>query len=124
MSEQKPVDPFSNIDLNTFKSNAPKKSKLPPLKEAVREAAIQSNFQSRQPIVKREKHTAKTFSLFPDDTAIVKNALRSFMDHNMSAQPSGSDVVRAALHEFSRKPESEQVQLIERYRARGKREYA
>jgi hypothetical protein len=124
MSERKPVDPFSDINLDTFKNTAPKKPKSPIEKEAIREVAIQSKFQSRQPVAKREPHTAKTFSLFPDDTAIIKNALRSFMDYNASIQASSSDVVRAALHEFSRKPENEQVKLIEQYRARGKREYA
>lgn len=125
MSEQKPLDPFSSINLETFKNTEPKTPRTLVAKDAVREAAIQSSFPSRQPkpVVKREKHTAKTFSLFPVDSSIIKNALRIFMDHNMPGQPSGSDVVRAALHEFSKKSENEQVQLLEKFRARGKRNY-
>ena len=113
MSERNPVDPFSEITLEALKNTTPKKPKSPVEMDAIREVAIQSKFQSRQPAAKREAHTAKTFSLFPDDTAIIKNALRFFMDYNASIQASGSDVVRAALHEFAQKSTNEQVKLIE-----------
>lgn len=123
MSEQKPFDPFSNLDLDSFKNaNASQpKPKPPPEKKVIREVAQESKFQSRQPVQKRPKHSPKTFSLFPDDMAIIQNGLRSYMDHHGSSQPSGSDVVRAALHIFAKKSPEEQACLIEQHRARGKK---
>jgi hypothetical protein len=121
MSEQKPFDPFSSLDLNTFKNNSQPKPKPLPEKNLIREVAQESKFQSRQPVLKKPKHIPKTFSLFPDDTIIIKNGLRFYMDQNNSNQPSGSDVVRAALHIFAKKSPEEQARLIEQYRARGKR---
>lgn len=121
MSEQKPFDPFSNLDLNTFKNSSQPKTKPLPEKQVIREVAQESKFSSRQPVQKKPKHSPKTFSLFPDDTAIIQKGLRFYMDHNGSSQPSGSDIVRAALHIFAKKSPEEQAQLIELHRARGKR---
>lgn len=121
MSEQKPFDPFSSMDLNTFKNNSQPKPKPLPEKKVIREIAQDSKFQSRQPVQKKPKHAPKTFSLFPNDTAIIQNGLRFYLDYSDSSQPSGSDVVRAALHIFAKKSPEEQARLIEQHRARGKR---
>lgn len=120
MSNTEPFDPFAELNLDSFKNTSDQKPKLD--KAVIREAAQKSKFPSRQAIVAKPKTIPKTFSLFPDDIGIIKMALRSYMEVDDANQASGSDVVRAALHEFSKKTKKEQFQLIEHYVGRGKKE--
>ena len=117
-----PRDPFANINIDDFK--APPKEKPQPKRvdEAlVRKAAEQSHFQSREPASKKERIITKTYSLFPSDIGIINDVIKSVPTSVDMGQPSGSDVVRAALHAFYGLDEDEQIALVQRYRGRGRR---
>ncbi len=126
-NERRPLDAFADINLDEFKSDnvikAPviNNSKLE--KEAIRKVAEESDFQSRQAIVKRKKIIPKTFSLFQEECDVINQALKYYLDNpdERLSQPSGSDVVRAALYVFATKNAEEQVQLIKAHRGRGRK---
>ncbi|HNO75547.1 hypothetical protein [Nitrosomonas mobilis] len=122
-----PVDPFAGIDLDRFKTEQGKKKtslrKPQPDKEAIKAVAEQNDFQSRQAAPKKKKIITKTFSLFQDECNIINDVLRAYLnnpDEGLS-QPSGSDIVRAALHIFAEKNSQEQVKLIKEHRGRGRK---
>jgi len=127
--QKQPVDPFSasDLDLEIFKKqeNQPITA-FPPDKAEIRKIAEQSDFQSRQPIKRKQKATAKSFSLFPDDLEHINRAfnemLKSYLENPEAglAKPSDSDVVRAALHLLALQPIEEQLQLIKEHRGRGR----
>lgn len=120
------VDVFSEIDLEEFKKPKKKDANLKPSqkeKEAIRSVAQESEFQSREPVKPRGiKIIPKTFSLFKEDLEVVNTVIQNYLfDHDPGyRQPSGSDVVRAALHHFVKQPPEEQVRQIKERRGRGK----
>lgn len=121
-SEENPIDPFANINLEGFKTEN-KNKKVQPDKAEIKAIAEESDFQSRQAIVKKQKIITKTFSLFQDECQIINNVFKVYLDNpdvSMS-QPSGSDIVRAALHLFSTKSPEEQVALVKEHRGRGRK---
>jgi hypothetical protein len=126
-TEKTPVDPFAGINLNEFKARPGKKKpslkKPQPDKDEIKAVAEQNDFQSRQAPPKKQKIVTKTFSLFQEDCSIINDVLKAYLenpDEGLS-QPSGSDVVRAALHILVEKPEHEQVALVKEHRGRGRR---
>tara|TARA_B100001989_G_C24550399_1_gene474110 strand:- start:4207 stop:4599 length:393 start_codon:yes stop_codon:yes gene_type:complete len=127
-NEPRPVDPFDDIDLSDF-SNPKKTSPKKPVADVtlIKKMAEQENFQSRQAPKKKEKIIPKTFSLFPSELDIVNSTLNSVMaytdidDPYTQVRPSGSDVVRAALHSFGQLSEEERINLVQEYRGRGRK---
>ncbi|GJL71985.1 MAG: hypothetical protein NMNS01_11840 [Nitrosomonas sp.] len=126
-TEKKPIDPFATLGLDKYKKPENKKEtsvkKPPPDKDAIKAIAEQNDFQSRQAPVKRQKIVTKTFSLFQEDCSIINDVLKAYLenpDEGLS-QPSGSDVVRAALHILAEKSAQEQVELVKEHRGRGRR---
>jgi len=124
MTEHVPLDPFASLNLSEFKarqSKTPAPQKLD--KEAIRELAAENDFRSRQMPEKKQKIVTKTFSLFPDECDIINGALKAYLDDPDEglAQPSSSDVVRAALNSFATRSPAEQVALIKQHRGRGRR---
>lgn len=127
-NDPKPVDPFDDIDLDDFKNTKRKSSKKAVADTAlIKKMAEQENFQSRQAPKKKEKIIPKTFSLFPSELDIVNSTLNSVMTHvdvddpYNQVRPSGSDVVRAALHSFGQLSEEERINLVQEYRGRGRK---
>lgn len=125
--ENAPVDVFADLGLDEFKKgNEPQlTARLAPRpeKEVIRATAEQGAFVSRQPVAPKKKMTPKTFSLFPEESEIIEYALKAcqaYRDERF-AQPSFSDVVRAALHVFSTLPAEEQVTHIKMHRGRGRK---
>jgi hypothetical protein len=113
-----PSDPFSNINFEDFKSVD--KNTLKGIdEEAVRRVAEENSFQSRQPVQVKEKITTKSFSLFPSDQAIINQAIKRSLEKNAST-PSGSDIIRAALHAFAKLSVDQQDTYIQKYRGRGR----
>jgi hypothetical protein len=126
-TEKNPVDPFANINLDGFKAQPGKKKtsvkKPSPDKDAIKAIAEQNDFQSRQAAPKKHKIITKTFSLFQEDCSIINDVLKAYLenpDEGLS-QPSGSDIVRAALHILAEKSSQEQVALVKEHRGRGRR---
>ena len=123
----KPVDAFADINLGDFKRNVKTKEKSESKKEKdkIKKIAEENNFVSRQPVVveQKEKVMTKTYSLFKSDCDIIKQVIRSYFDENDEdlSQPSGSDVVRAALHHFATLDFDKQLSLIEEHRGRGRK---
>lgn len=126
--EHDPIDVFADLGLEDFK-----KSKEPqpvatrpaprPEMEVIRATAEQGAFVSRQPTAPKKKMTPKTFSLFPEENEVIEYALKAchaYPDERF-AQPSFSDIVRAALHVFSTLPAEEQVSHIKAHRGRGRK---
>lgn len=127
-SEPKPVDPFDDIDLSDFQNTKRRSSKKDVTDTAlIKRMAEKENFQSRQPPKKKEKIIPKTFSLFPSELDIVNSTLQSVMTHfdvddpYNQVRPSGSDVVRAALHSFGQLSEEKRINLVQEYRGRGRK---
>lgn len=120
---KQPVDAFANIDLSQFKAKPSQKLDAQATKDVIKSIAKENNFQSRQPVTKKPKIIPKTFSLFEDECGIINDALKHYLDDpgRNSSQPSGSDVVRAALHAFSKKSSDQQVKLIKEHRGRGRK---
>ena len=126
-TEHNPIDPFANINLEGFKAGPVKKKtslkKSQPDKEAIKAVAEQNDFQSRQAAPKKQKIVTKTFSLFQDECSIINDVLKAYLDNPDEglSQPSGSDIVRAALHIFAEKTPQEQVELVKEHRGRGRK---
>ena len=126
-TEKNPVDPFADINLDKYKAPPGKKkasvNKPPPDKDAMKAIAEQNDFQSRQAAPKKQKIVPKTFSLFQEDCSIINDVLKAYLENpdERLSQPSGSDIVRAALHILAEKPEQEQVALVKEHRGRGRR---
>lgn len=131
-SDKTAFDPFKDIALDAFKKE-PKPQTAQPLhpnrladKEAIKAIAQESNFQSREVPAAAEpkpKIVTKTFSLFQQDCAILNEGLKVYLDapDEGGSQPSGSDIVRAALHAFHQLPDDEKRALIKQHRGRGRR---
>ena len=100
------VDTFEDLDVIEIK---PKKDSGQILKkEEIKTIAEESNFHARQktaPNKEKAKTYNKTFSLFAEECQVINNISRASYDgvEDDLPRPSGSDVVRAALHEFSNK---------------------
>ena len=127
-SEPKAIDPFDDIDLSDFDTKKQQVKKTQKTNAAlIKKIAEQQNFQSRQAPPKKEKIIPKTFSLFPAELDIVNATLKSVMaytdidDPYNQVRPSGSDVVRAALHSFGELSEEDRVSLVQEYRGRGRK---
>lgn len=120
---KQPVDAFANIDLKQFKGQTKQIVETQITEEQIKTIAEENNFQSRQPVTKKPKIYPKTFSLFEDECAIINNAIKYYLDdpNRSPSQPSGSDVVRAALHAFSERTPENQIELIKENRGRGRR---
>lgn len=131
----KPVDVFANMDLSMFdKPKAPAAGQgaiTPPPPEPstadkaqLRALAEEAHFTSRQaaPPPVKPKAIAKSFSLFPEEHHIVAQALSAYLATSDATltKASGSDVVRAALHEFAGYNLEEQARLIAKHRGRGR----
>lgn len=120
------VDVFSEIDLEEFKKPKKKGTDLKPShkeKEAIRIIAQENDFQSREPIKpKGIKIVPKTFSLFKEDLEVINSVIQNYLlDYDPGfRQPSGSDIVRAALHHFIKQSPEDQVRQIKERRGRGK----
>lgn len=131
--EKKPIDPFADINFDTFTNpesniNTPTTEsslKKEPLdKEALKKVAEASHFNSRQPAQnKKPKLVTKTFSLFQDEITIINNSLKAYMEHSGDdlSSPSNSDAVRAGLHLLSNLDAKQQAELIAKHRGRGRR---
>jgi hypothetical protein len=128
ISEDNPVDPFKNISLDDFKKekrqiNYKEESKFLDEK-TIKKLAKESNFQSREAREKlvKPKIITKTFSLFQRECDIINSVIRSHLDKLEGGQtpPSGSDVVRAALHKFSQITSQDQSSLVRTHRGRGR----
>jgi len=120
-----PVDPFSTIDLDSFKQE-PSKIQAHEInvdKEKVKKEAVKSNFNSRQIAPKKQKLFTKTFSLFQEEMIIIKKALKAYDDtlEEEFSSSSHSDAVRAGLHLLAEKSPKEQAQLISTHRGRGRK---
>ena len=127
-NETKPVDPFEDINLDDFRTKKKKKIKGKSVNaKTIKRVAEQENFQSRQTPPKKERIIPKTFSLFPSELDIVNSTLNSVLMYSNGdnpynqVRPSGSDVVRAALHSFGKLSEEERIELVQEYRGRGRR---
>lgn len=126
-SKENTVDPFKNISLNSFRNETALslKSQNKLDKDTIKTIANESNFQSREvrPLNPKQKIVTKTFSLFPAECSVINNAIRAYFDNleDGTSQPSGSDVVRAALHAFGQKTPQEQINMIKDYRGRGRK---
>lgn len=120
---KQPVDAFAGINLNQFKKKPTVEPDIQDTKSIIKSVAEENHFQSRQPTSKKQKIYPKTFSLFEDECEIINNAIKYYLDdpNRSPSQPSGSDVVRAALHAFSEKTPNEQIQLIKENRGRGRK---
>lgn len=124
--DHNPVDPFANINLDELKQNTEKKIEEDDIvdKHAIKKAAEQNEFSSRQGTYKKQKLVTKTFSLFQDEIFIINNALKIYLeqsgDEDLST-PSNSDAVRAGLHLLAEKSPDEQAKLISQHRGRGRK---
>ena len=123
-----PVDPFENINLDNFKNQDTKtkhstENKKLLDKETIKDVARESDFQSRERIRDKSKVVTKTFSLFQEECTIIDTILKNCLNHqgNSLTQPSGSDIVRAALHAFTQKTSQEQITMIFNHRGRGRK---
>lgn len=112
-------DPFSSINFDDFKSAEKDVSKNVD-ETVVRRVAEENSFQSRQPVQVKEKITTKSFSLFPSDQTIINQAVKRSLEKHAST-PSGSDIIRAALHAFATLSVDEQDTYIQKYRGRGRK---
>lgn len=130
LAEKNPIDPFENIELGNFKNKSQpndKKDFESSLhdKEIIKKIASESQFQSRESKkeLKKPKLITKTFSLFQDECVIINDVIKAYLNkvEDSMSQPSGSDVVRAALHSFSQKSSQEQLDLVKQHRGRGRR---
>ena len=116
------VDSFADIDdLEDLKKNPTQEKMLE--KDIIKKIAEDSNFQSRRISDKKQKTYNKTFSLFQEDCNIINKVIRSYFNkfEDDLSRPSGSDVIRAALHIFSEKNIDEQLSIIRKYRGRGRK---
>jgi hypothetical protein len=127
-TDKKPIDPFSNISLDSFKKDVSQEKSLErmeahPDKKTIKAIAEESNFQSREAAPKKQKIMTKTFSLFQEECNIINSIIRQYLENHEydSSQPSGSDVVRAALYTLATKSPKEQVALVKQYRGRKKK---
>lgn len=120
-----PMDVFADLDLAEFKKPVKRQLNVKSStteKEAIRAVAEENKFQSREPIKARGKKVIpKTFSLFEEDCDVINSAIRGYLLSSNPGrfQPSGSDVVRAALHFFIEQPTEEQIKQIKERRGRG-----
>ena len=130
LAEKNPIDPFKNIELGNFKNKSQSNDKKEIEsslhdKEVIEKIANESQFQSRESKreLKKPKLITKTFSLFQDECVIINDVIKAYLNkvEDSMSQPSGSDVVRAALHSFSRKSSQEQLDLVKQHRGRGRR---
>lgn len=119
-SQNNPVDPFSNINFDDFKSTDDGGSSNNVDEVAVRRVAEESSFQSRQPTPLKEKITTKSFSLFPSDQEIINQSVKRSLEKH-AFTPSGSDIIRAALHAFATLNTDQQDSYIQKYRGRGRK---
>jgi hypothetical protein len=113
------VNPFDEINVSDFKKSSSPSSEL---KEKVKVLAKESNFYSRESIKKlpKPKVVTKTFSLFEEECAIIHDIMKKSLNNDPTVL-SGSDIVRAALHAFSKIPLQEQIEAIGMHRGRGRR---
>jgi len=121
-------DPWDGVDLSEFdNAKKPLEKKSGANAALIKKTAEQANFRSRQAPRKKEKIIPKTFSLFPVELDVVNSTLKSVMtsmdldDPYNQVRPSGSDVVRAALHNFGELSEEERIKLVQEYRGRGRK---
>ena len=122
------VDTFQDLDVMDVK---PKKRSGQTLeKEDIKKIAEESHFHARQKVVQKEtpkkdkaKTYNKTFSLFQEECQVINNIIRASFDdlEDDLPRPSGSDVVRAALHEFSKKSLEKQISMVKSHRGRGRK---
>ena len=123
------VDTFQDLDFEDLKlkKTTAKKTETKSLaKETIKKIAEESDFHSRQketPKKEKSKTYNKTFSLFQDECQVINNIIRAYYDafEDDLSRPSGSDVVRAALHELSKKSLEKQLSIVKNHRGRGRK---
>ncbi len=127
-----PVDPLSDLDFDLPSSNSdslelPQMISEPniPEEKIITSLNQDEKFRSREPVKKTIKNKPKTFSLFPNDIAVIRDSLKEYENlagKDYDEQPSGSDVVRSALEVFSKLTPQERIKYItENYRGNKKR---
>jgi hypothetical protein len=113
------IDPFKDIDLNNLKKNS--NSIDESQKNTIKSLAIENKFISKEEPKRKEKVITKTFSLFRNECLVINDSITNYskMDENYSSA-SGSDVVRAALYNFSQLDKETQYDIIRKHRGRGR----
>jgi hypothetical protein len=133
------MDPFEDLDINEFKIDKQQVRKnnieqnevtLASLNnhkrqiEVIKKVAEDLSFSSRENERNKGAQTAtKTFSFYKEEIDIINQYISEYYrDPSLySTAPSGSDIVRAALHVLANKPLNEVMELLELYRGRGRK---
>lgn len=122
------LDIFANTfeDLDVLDIKQKKQSEKTLQKDEIKKIATESNFHARQkeaPKKEKSKTYNKTFSLFQEECQIINNIIRASYDDfdDTLPRPSGSDVVRAALHELAKKSLEKQSDIVKSHRGRGRK---
>lgn len=132
------MDPFGDLDIEEFKNNKNpeinniKEDEISSAKvndnrkeiEVIKKLAENLSFNSREGDRNKGAQTVtKTFSFYKEESDIINQYIYAYYrDPSLySTQPSGSDIVRAALHVLSEKPLHEVMELLEVYRGRGRK---
>ncbi|TSE04400.1 MULTISPECIES: hypothetical protein [Aquimarina] len=126
-----PIDPLSGLDFELPSSNSdplglPQMNSEPniPEEKIISSLNQDEKFRSREPLKKAIKSKPKTYSLFPNDLAVIRDSLKEYeklAGKDYDEQPSASDIVRSALEVFSLLTPQERIRYItENYRGNKK----
>lgn len=126
--ERNPIDPFSQLNMDEFKNDrniAKEESNFLVTKKQIKEIAEKSNFHSRElnKVAPKPKIITRSFSLFDVDLAIIEETIAEIKNSSgvLNGLPSGSDIIRAALHTFKQLSQQEKYRQISIHRGRGRR---
>ncbi len=120
-----PVDAFADINIDDFKKDLKeeKQESYDVDIEAIKKVAEKNNFPSRQKPAKKEKTLTRSVSLFGSEDQIIQNTIADFYKSQYASEfrPSASDVIRAALHIFSRQEKKSKLKTLIEVRGRGRK---
>lgn len=118
------IDPFESISL-AVKPKTPKKvekgrgvtsADLQKVKEYSLSQGVRSDNKKS-----RERVRSATFTLYPSDMEVIQNAKSIYFTNSLDDKNiSSSDIVRAALHVFSKISEEDMISSIGTHSSRGR----